>query len=52
MYIVKPPYNNTTYLADHIVIPKVLLYPIFVYKMRPKSKLGNNIICTWLNFIF
>ena len=35
-YTVKPLYNDTTYLANHIVIPKVLLYPILVYKMNPK----------------
>ena len=44
MYTVKPPYNDTTYLADRIVIPKVSLYLVFVYKMHQKSKLGNDII--------
>ena len=41
---VKPLYNDTTYLADRIVIPRVSLYSVFVYKMHPKLKLGNNII--------
>ena len=41
---VKPPYNDMTYLADRIVIPKVSLYLVFVCKMHPKSKLGNDII--------
>ena len=35
-----------TYLTDYIVILKVSLYPIFVYKMHPKSKLDNNPIYT------
>ena len=39
---VKTPYNDTTYLTDHIVIPKVSLYPIFIYKIHLKSKLDNN----------
>ena len=33
MATVKPPYNDMTYLADYIVILKVSLYPIFIYKM-------------------
>jgi len=33
-----------TYLADRIVILKVSLYLVFVYKMHPKSKLDNDII--------
>ena len=41
---VKPPYNDTTYLADRIVIPKVSLYLVFIYKMHQKLKLGNDII--------
>ena len=44
MGTVKPPYNDTTYLADRIVIPRVLLYLVFVYKIHQKLKLGNDII--------
>ena len=43
-YTVKPLYNDTTYLADRIVIPRVSLYLVFVYKMHQKLKLGNDII--------
>ena len=42
--IVKPPYNDTTYLADRIVILRVSLYLVFVYKMHQKLKLGNDVI--------
>ena len=41
---VKPLYNDTTYLADRIVIPKASLYLVFVCKLHPKLKLGNDII--------
>ena len=44
MTTVKPPYNDMTYLINCIIILKVLLYPILVYKMYQKSKLDNNII--------
>ena len=45
---VKPPYNDTTYLADRIVILRVLLYLVFIYKMHQKLKLGNDIIYLYL----
>jgi len=37
------------YLAERIVILRVLLYYILVYKMHLKLKLGNDIIylCAW-----
>ena len=42
--IVKPLYNNIVFAAKHIIIKGVLLYAVFVYKMHPRSKLGNNIV--------
>ena len=35
---VKTPYNDTTYLADRIVIPRVSLYSVFVYKMLSRAQ--------------
>ena len=43
---VNPPYNDMGFAARRIVIKGVLLYLILVYKMHPKSKLGNDIIST------
>ena len=45
-YTVNPPYNDMGFAARRIVIKGVLLYLIFVYKIHPKLKLGNDIIST------
>jgi len=34
------------FAARRIIIKGVSLYLILIYKMHPKSKLGNNIIST------
>ena len=32
------------YIVNHIIIPKILLYLVFIYQMYPNLKLGNDII--------
>ena len=32
------------FIAKRIVIKGVLLYLVFIYKMHPRLKLGNNIV--------
>lgn len=44
IYTVNPPYNDMVFAAKHIVIKGVSLYSVFVCKMHPKLKSGNDII--------
>ena len=39
---VNPPYYDMVFAVKHIAIKGVSLYSMLVYKMHPKSKLGND----------